>query len=64
MSSTVVYGCDWCKEIVAKGRDDKPRYAAKVTVEDRDAPTPPTSEDICSSCRQALEALRHGRFRR
>lgn len=66
MSSTTVYGCDWCKTIVGKDRDDKPKYAASVTLDEsrRLLGVAPVTEEICVACRDALEALRMGRYKR
>lgn len=72
MSSTVVYGCDWCKEIVPK-KADEPCYAAIVVINEgafADGGIYTTNsectkkESICKACRKALEALREGRYRR
>ena len=68
MSETIVYGCDWCKEIVPKRRDDELGFAMKVTAEQK-WPYPPMGEkprvyDICGTCRDAFRALTEGKFKR
>lgn len=66
MAETVVYGCDWCKEIVEKDRDGKPRFAATVSVETTlfGPPAARNEYKICATCRKALAALTEGRYRR
>lgn len=71
MAETIVYGCDWCKDIVPKGilgDADKPKFAARIVIEQL-WPHPAlgakqVEERICTSCRGALEALRQGRYKR
>lgn len=68
MAQTTVYGCDWCKEIVGKDKEDKPRFAAKI-VATQLWPFPPMGEgpkkyDICDTCKTAFDALTQGKFRR
>ena len=66
MSSTTVYGCDWCKEIVEKDRKTgEPEFSMKVTAQDLHLGLNNTTvDDICSDCRKAFQALREGKFRR
>jgi hypothetical protein len=66
MASTVVYGCDWCSEIVPKKQvSEEPRYAAMIATHYRDrGMVTAVEEEICGNCLQALEALRKGRYRR
>lgn len=65
MSETVVYGCDWCREIVPKDGQGRPRYAAHVTGRVTTVTAASASEDdICADCWRAFQALRQGRYRR
>lgn len=67
MAETMVYGCDWCKEIIPKDNNGKPKYAATVDVTDHYSHSMPdrkVTEQICATCRQALRALQAGRYRR
>ena len=68
MSQTIVYGCDWCDEIIPKGTDEKPKFAAKVMVEDvwpyPPMGTEPKRYEICQTCRKALKALVEGKYKR
>jgi hypothetical protein len=71
VAETIVYGCDWCGDIVPKSTTvnaGTPKYAARVVIEQL-WPHPalgvkPVEEHICTACRGALEALRQGRYRR
>ena len=65
MSATTVYGCDWCKEIVPKNRDDQPSFAMQVSVHDKHMGLDDRKEfDICSECRERLRSVMAGRVRR
>lgn len=65
MASTLVYACDWCKEIVPKTEGGKPKFAAKITSTTTRAPiAETTSHDICATCLQAFRALTEGKWRR
>ncbi|OCB09264.1 hypothetical protein A5717_26170 [Mycolicibacterium porcinum] len=66
MAQTIVYGCDWCKEIVPKAPDGTPQFARTVTSQKYFA-TPldqPKKDKICGECAKVLDAVRNGRFRR
>ena len=64
MTETVVYGCDWCQEIVPLRTygERKPDFRAKVTFK----PTglPEQQFDICGSCAKAFQAVSQGKFKR
>jgi hypothetical protein len=71
VAETIVYGCDWCGDIIPKGttgNPDTPRFTARIVIEQLWPYPPvgakPVEERICAICRGALEALRQGRYKR
>lgn len=63
MAETVVYGCDWCKEIVPKrSYSEVIDWGARVTWK----PTgePERSFDVCRSCARVFRAVSEGKFKR
>lgn len=67
MAQTIVYGCDWCGEIVPKAPDGTPKFAVAVTSQKYFAASnldQPKTDKICGDCAKVLDAVRHGRFRR
>lgn len=68
MSQTMVYGCDWCGEIIPKDQEEKPKFATTITAETK-WPYPPMGEkpkvyDICQTCHKAFKALVEGKYKR
>lgn len=69
MAQTVVYGCDWCDQIVKKDGAGEPQFAAKITAEQLITYPPmaggnPRTYDICGDCLKVFKAVTEGRFRR
>lgn len=66
MAQTVVFGCDWCGEIVPTRPTGAGEFAAKITAEKLPliAARQPDVYRICGDCEKAFKALTKGKFRR
>lgn len=67
MSETLVYGCDWCDDIVEKNDKGEPMFFAVVTrktLRPAGGIAKPEEWKICGTCNNAFSALTQGRYKR
>lgn len=63
MSETLVYGCDWCREIVPKRTyADEVDWGAEVKFKPTGGLT--QTFDVCRDCAQVFRAVSEGKFKR